>query len=81
MKPSLPERVREHEAPHVRSPEMQILDALVRIEEMLEKFCVDFLRPRREQMGEEAAVVTEKAAPAPKPTTKPTTTRKAPRAL
>jgi hypothetical protein len=69
--------VREHEAPHVRSPEMQILDALVRIEEMLEKFRVDFPRTRREQMGEEAAV-PEKAVPAPKATA---TTRKPPRAL
>jgi hypothetical protein len=35
--PILPERLRTHEAPHIRSIEMQMLDAMLRVEEMLQK--------------------------------------------
>jgi hypothetical protein len=75
-----PERVREHESPHIRHTDLQTLDALLRIEEVLEKLRVDFLRTRREQIIEEtakpapvdAATLNLKPAPA---------TRKNPRSL
>lgn len=35
--PSIPTRLRAHEYPHVRSIDTQALDALLRIEELLEK--------------------------------------------
>lgn len=71
MTASHPERIREHEAPHIRHVDVQVLDALIRIEEVLEKFRVDFLRTRREQMIEET-----ETKPAPK-----TVARKNPRSL
>jgi hypothetical protein len=40
--PNLPERLRDHEAPHIRHPELQILDALLRIEELLQKLVERF---------------------------------------
>lgn len=45
-------RRRALEAHHLRSLEMQQLDALLRIEEVLEKLRVDFLRTREQQMAE-----------------------------
>ena len=72
MTPSHPDRQRQHEEPHIRHIDVQTLDALLRIEETLEKLRVDFLRTRREQIIEEK---TE-----PKPVAKPLA-RKNPRQL
>jgi hypothetical protein len=69
--PKFPERVREHESPHIRHTDLQTLDALLRIEEVLEKLRVDFLRTRREQIIEDTS----------KPEPKPVAARKNPRSL
>jgi 5-methylcytosine-specific restriction endonuclease McrBC regulatory subunit McrC len=62
LTPSHPDRIRQHESPHIRHTDQQILDALLRIEEVFEKFRVDFLRTRREQMIEETAKPAAKPA-------------------
>jgi hypothetical protein len=51
---------REHSPYHERRLEQQTLDALLRIEETLEKLRVDFLRTRREQLVEEPKPAVER---------------------
>ena len=71
MKPSLPERAREHEAPHVRSPEMQILDALVRIEELLVNLNERLAGPRPVEAVEPESEAEPETAPKTAPKRRP----------
>lgn len=68
MTPSHPDRQRDYEAPHIRHLDIQILDALIRIEELMIEAAKERLRA--------APLTPEEAAPAPK-----ATTRKNPRSL
>ncbi len=67
MTPSLTDRVRTHEAPHIRVPELQILDALLRIEELLTKLI--------EVTASVPQVTVVEPEPEPKPVPKPAARR------
>ncbi len=67
MTPTMPERQRDHEQPHLRSPELQILDTLLRIEELLTKLI--------EVTASVPQVTVVEPEPEPKPAPKPAARR------